>query len=147
VLGSGKTLAVLGSFLPGSTTGTFSVGSGVSLDLSASAGSTFQLTDPAFAAGTYDLLSGSGSVLLGGPLTLAFTNGPYANGTNVVRLFTSTVTLSGSFSSVTATGLDPNQSVVFDATTGYVTVVPEPTTLAAIGTAMVVLVVRRRRKR
>ncbi|MFM7411881.1 MAG: beta strand repeat-containing protein [Planctomycetota bacterium] len=138
ISGSGKTLAVLGSFLPGSTTtGTISLASGLTLDLSASAGSTFTVTSPTFTAGTFDLVTGSGNVVLGGPLTLAFSNGPYADGANVVRLFTNTGLVSGTFTEVLATGLGAGQSAVFDATTGYVTIVPEPTWLAGIAAAVV----------
>lgn len=147
--GSGKTLAVLGNFRPGMTTGTFSLDTGLTLDLSGAMGSTFDITSPAFAAGSYDLVSGSGNVVLGGPLTLTFSNGPFADGANVLRLFTNTGGLSGSFSSVSFTGLEPGQSATFDASTGFVSImmVPEPTTLAAAGTAIVSLTVRGRRRR
>jgi autotransporter-associated beta strand protein/T5SS/PEP-CTERM-associated repeat protein len=151
VTGSGKTLAVLGTFLPGSSaTGTFTADSGLTLDLSAAAGSTFQLTDPTFAAGTYDLVNGDGSLILGGPLTLAFTNGPYANGTDVLQLFANTGLLSGTFTSVTATGLAPSQSAIFNASTGFISIVavPEPSAIAlvGIGTGLAGLMRCRRRR-
>ncbi len=134
--GSGKTLAVLGQLLPGPTTGSFAVDSGLTLDLSGAAGSTFDITSPTFTAGSYDLVSGSGNVVLGGPLTLAFSNGPYAEGANVLQLFTNTGLLSGSFTSVIATGLGSGQSATFDASTGFITIVPEPSSLAGIAVAI-----------
>lgn len=144
--GSGKTLAVLGELLPGPNSGTFALASGLTLDLSAAAGTTFDITSPAFTAGSYDLVSGSGSVVLGGPLTLAFANGPYALGENVVKVFANTGLLSGNFTSVSATGLEPGQSATFNALTGFITIVPEPSSLAAIAVAAVVGAFIRRRR-
>ncbi|MFM9023804.1 MAG: beta strand repeat-containing protein [Planctomycetaceae bacterium] len=144
ISGSGKTLAVLGNFLPGLTTGTFSLDTGLTLDLAGATGSTFDITSPAFTAGSYDVVSGSGSMILGGPLTLAFTNGPYADGANVLRLCSNTGGLSGNFSSVSFTGLQPGQSATFDASTGFVSIatVPEPTSLALAGIAIAALAAR-----
>lgn len=147
--GAGKTLAVLGELLPGATigaTGTLSVDSGLTLDLSGAAGSTFDITSPAFTAGSHDLVSGAGNVVFGGPLLLAFSNGPYATGTNVVQLFANLATLSGTYSSVSATGLEPGQSVLFDASTGFVSIVPEPASLATLAAAVAIgMFIRRSR--
>ncbi len=140
--GAGKALSVLGEFRPGSSPGTITLASGFTLDLSASEGSVFELTDPSYSAGTFDLVDGAGNVILGGRLSLVFTNGSYANGTNVVRLFANTGSISGIFSSVEATGLEAGQSVTFDAATGYVSIVPEPSALAALGTAAATLLAR-----
>jgi len=137
---------VLGNLLPGVTTGTLALDSGFTLDLSGAAGATFDITSPTFSAGSFDLVSGSGSVILGGPLTLAFANGPYSLGENVVKVFANTGLLSGSFSSVTATGLEPGQSAVFDAATGFVSIVPEPTVLAPMAAAAAIGVFLRRRR-
>ena len=127
IRGTGKTLAVLGSFLPGlMNTGTISLANALTLDLSASAGSVFNVTSPACAAGTYDLVSGSGTVILGGPLTLDFSGGGYLDGRNVVQLFANTGGRTGSFSALTCTGLGVGQSATFDAGTGFVSIVPEP---------------------
>ena len=128
--GSGKSLAVLGSFLPGNSPGTVTVGSGLSLDLSNSGSSVFEITDPAFTAGTYDLVTGDGSVVFGGILNLAFSGGSYADGTDVLQLFANTGGRSGNFSAVNATGLAAGQSATFNPTTGFITVVPEPSTYA-----------------
>lgn len=66
----------MGNFLPGSTsTGTVSLSSGLALELTGAADSTFDITSPAFTARTFDLVTGEGSVVLGGILDLAFTAG------------------------------------------------------------------------
>ena len=84
ISGSGKSLTVLGSLAPGNSAGTITVGSGLSLDLSLSGSSVFEITSPAFTAGTFDLISGDGSVVFGGILNLAFSGGTYAEGTDVL---------------------------------------------------------------
>jgi len=147
--GSGHTLAVLGSFLPGNSPGTVTLGSGFTLDLSNTGTSVFEITSPLFTAGTYDLVNGPGNVLFGGVLNLAFSGGTYAEGTNVLKLFANTGSLGGTFTSVQWSGLASGQSATFDATTGFITVVPEPTTcgLAAIGAALAGLSRFRKRRR
>jgi len=135
ISGSGKSLAVLGSFLPGNSPGTVTVGSGFTLDLSQSGTSVFEITDPAFTAGSYDRVSGSGSVIFGGVLSLAFSGGPYAAGFNVDQLFANTGGRSGNFSAVNATGLAAGQSAMFDPMTGFITVLPEPSTIALMASA------------
>ena len=128
--GSGKSLAVLGSLAPGNSAGTITVGSGLSLDLANSGTSLFEITNPAFTAGTYDLLNGDGSVVFGGILNLAFSGGSYADGTDVLQIFANTGGRSGNFSAVNYTGLAAGQSATFNAATGFITVVPEPSTIA-----------------
>ena len=130
ISGSGKSLAVLGSLAPGNSVGTITVGTGLSLDLSNSGTSVFEITDPAFTAGTFDLVSGDGSVIFGGILNLAFSGGSYADGTDVLQIFANTGGRSGNFSAVNATGLAAGQSATFNPTTGFITVVPEPSTYA-----------------
>jgi autotransporter-associated beta strand protein len=128
--GSGKSLAVLGSLAPGNSAGTITVGTGLSLDLSNSGSSVFEITSPAYTAGTYDLVSGDGSVVFGGILNLGFSGGSYADGTNVLQLFANTGGRSGNFSAVNATGLAAGQSATFNPVTGFITVVPEPSIYA-----------------
>jgi autotransporter-associated beta strand protein len=145
--GSGKTLAVLGSFLPGNSPGTVTVDSGFTLDLSQSGTSVFEIADPSYTAGTFDLVSGSGSVILGGVLDLDFSGGTYADGADVLQLFATTGGLSGTFSAVNFTGLAAGQTATFNPATGFITVVPEPSTAAAAfaGLACGCFVLRRRR--
>jgi hypothetical protein len=146
--GSGKSLAVLGSYLPGNSPGTVTLGSGLSLDLSNSGSSVFEITDPAFTVGTYDLVNGDGSVVFGGILNLAFSGGSYADGTDVLQLFANNGGISGSFSAVNFSGLAAGQSATFNPTTGFITVVPEPSTwvMALAGLACGGYVVVRCRK-
>ena len=134
--GNGKSLAVLGSFLPGNSPGTVMLGSGFMLDLSSSSTSVFEITSPAFTAGTFDLVNGDGSVVYGGILNLAFSGGSYADGTDVLQLFANTGGRSGNFSAVNATGLAAGQSATFNPTTGFITVVPEPSTCASLLTGL-----------
>ena len=147
--GSGKSLAVLGSLAPGNSAGTITVGSGLSLDLSNSGSSVFEIMSPAYTAGTFDLVNGDGSVIFGGILNLAFSGGSYADGTDVLQLFANTGGRSVNFSAVNATGLAAGQSATFNPVTGFITVVPEPSTYAisAIATAGLASLMRRRKRR
>jgi autotransporter-associated beta strand protein/T5SS/PEP-CTERM-associated repeat protein len=149
ISGSGKSIAVLGSLAPGNSAGTITVGTGLSLDLSNSGSSVFEITNPTFTAGTYDLVSGDGSVVFGGILNLAFSGGSYADGTDVLQLFPNTGGRSGNFSAENATGLAAGQSATFNSATGFITVVPEPSTYAisAIATAGLASLMRWRKRR
>jgi fibronectin-binding autotransporter adhesin len=147
--GNGKTLAVLGSFLPGNSPGTVTVGSGFTLDLTNSGSSVFEITSPLYSPGTFDLVNGDGSVIFGGILNLVFSGRSYAEGTNVLQIFANTGGRSGNFSAVNATGLGDGQSATFDPVTGTITVVPEPSSfaMALVGLVCGGCVVFRRRKR
>lgn len=79
--------------------------------------------------------SGKTLAVLGGPLSPAFTIGPYADGENVPRLLTNTGLMTGGFTWVIATGLEPGQSATFDAVTGFVSIVPEPVALTGVAVA------------
>ncbi len=149
IASNGKSLAVLGSLAPGNSAGTITVGTGLALDLSNSGTSVFEITSPAYTAGTCDLVSGDGSVVFGGILTRAFSGGSYADGTDVLQIFANTGGRSGNFSAVNATGLGAGQSATFNPTTGFITVVPEPSTyaMALAGVACGGYLVRRVRKR
>jgi hypothetical protein len=103
------------------------------LDLSNSGTSLFEITSPAFTAGTFDLVSGDGSVVFGGILDLAFSGGSYADGTDVLQIFANTGSRSGNFSAVNATGLAAGQSATFNPATGTISVVPEPSTYVIAG--------------
>ena len=128
--GNGHTLAVLGAFQPGNSPGTVTVDTGFTLDLSGATSTTFDITNPLFTAGTYDLVNGNGSMIFGGILNLAFSGGSYADGTDVLQLFSNTGGFSGDFASVVSTGLAAGQFATFNANTGYISVVPEPSTYA-----------------
>ena len=147
--GNGKSLAVLGSLAPGNSAGTITVSTGLSLDLSNSGTSLFEITSPAFTAGTFDLVSGDGSVVFGGILNLNFSGGSYTEGTDVLQLFANTGGRSGNFSAVNYTGLAAGQSATFNSATGFITVVPEPSTFAisAIATAGLASMMRWRKRR
>jgi autotransporter-associated beta strand protein len=127
--GNGRTLAVLGAFQPGNSPGTVTVDAGFTLDLSGATSTTFDITDPLFAAGTYDLVNGNGSTIFGGILNLTF-SGSYDNRTDVLQLFSNTGGFSGDFTSVVSTGLAEGQFATFNADTGSISVVPEPSTYA-----------------
>jgi len=137
IAGNGKSLAVIGSLAPGNSAGTITVGTGLSLDLSNSGTSLFEITSPAFTAGTFDLVSGDGSVVFGGILNLAFSGGSYADGTDVLQIFAATGGRSGNFSAVNATGLAAGQSATFNSATGTISVVPEPSTYVIAGLSSV----------
>ena len=147
--GSGKLLTVLGAYTPGNSPGTVTLGTGFTLDLSSSGSSVFEITSPTYTAGTYDLVSGDGSMVFGGILNLAFSSGTYADGTDVLQLFANTGGRSGNFSAVNATGLAAGQSATFNAATGFITLVPEPSTCASLlaGLAFGYYTIFRRRKR
>ena len=130
--GNGKSLAVLGAFTPGNSPGTVTLGSGFTLDLSQSGSSVFEITNPAYTAGTYDLVSGDGSAVFGGVLNLVFSGGTYATGADVLQIFANAGGRSGNFSAVNATGLAAGQSATFNAATGFISVVPEPSTWASL---------------
>jgi fibronectin-binding autotransporter adhesin len=149
--GSGHALAVLGSFLPGSSTGTVTVGSGFTLDLSNALSSTFEITSPLYSAGSYDLVNGPGRVLVGGLLNLNFSGGVYADGVDVLQLIAAGDSIGGSFSAVNFTGLSATQAATFNPESGFVSIisVPEPASslLAAIGLAAATMIQRSRRAR
>ncbi len=93
-------------------------GPGFTLDLSNSGSSVFEITDPAYTAGTFDLVSGNGSMIFGGILNLAFSGGSYADGTDVLQIFGNAGGRSGNFSAVNTTGLAARQSATFNPGTG-----------------------------
>ena len=147
--GNGKTLAVLGSFQPGDSLGAVTVASGFTLDLSNSGSSVFEITNTAYEEDEFDRVNGAGSVVFGGILNLNFSGGTYADGPDVVQIFTNTGGLSGNFSAVNFTGLAAGQSATFNPATGFISLVPEPSTYASLlaGLACGGYVSFRRRKR
>lgn len=145
--GAGQSLAVLGAFQPGNPLGTVTLGPDFTLALVLSSTSTFQITSPLYTVDTYDLVTGAGSVEFGGVLELDFSGGNYSLGTEVLQLFSNTGGWSGDFTAVHATGLAAGQFATFNASTGSISIVPEPssTVWAAIGAGLVGFLQRRRR--
>jgi len=126
---------------PGSSPGTLTVNT-----LTMSAGSTniIEITSPALALGTYDVVKGS-SVTFGGVLSLTFSGGTYTNG-STVQVYDYT-TYASNFDAVVWSGLPGSQQATFDPLTGYVTVIPEPGPVAMVGGGLALLVVLRRRRK
>ena len=112
-------------------------------DLSVTGTSFFEIPDSLLAAGSYDLATGTGTVTFGGALDLFFSGGTYAEGTSV-QLFDFQGGYAGAFSSLTFSGLNPGQTAIFDASSGFVTVIPEPTTTLLGGLGLLLLLRRRR---
>jgi autotransporter-associated beta strand repeat len=142
LVGGGKTLEV--SELAASGT---LLTSHITLSLSGT--SVFDFSNPSFGADTYSLvqgsISGTETVIFGGTLQLNFAGGSYANGSSV-QIF-AVDNYVGAFDSVVFSGLEPGQQAVFDASTGTVTVVPEPGAVVLVGLGSVLLVGRRRMRR
>ena len=127
---------------PGTATfsGDLTIGSG--------AISTFEFTDSAFTAGTFDLAqggSGPQNVNFGsGTLNLLFSGGTYATN-STVQIF-NFETYSGTFGTVNFTGLNLGQAAAFNSSTGFVTItaVPEPAAVLLGGFGLIALLSRRR---
>lgn len=91
----------------------------------------------AYTTGTYDLVSGSGSLVFGRSLNLNFSGGTYPDGTDVLQLFANKGGLSGNFSAVNFAGLAAGRSATFNPATGFISLVPEPSTVAPLVTRLV----------
>ena len=116
------------------------------LTLGAAAVSNFELTNIAVGLGTYDLAQGgidTQSVTFGGTLNLFFSGGTYANNTSV-QIF-GFENYSGGFTTVNFSGLAEGQSALFNDSTGFVTVIPEPGPAALVGGFGLLVLLRRRR--
>lgn len=108
--------------------------------------SNFEFTVGSFTAGSFDFaLGGAGnqSVAFGGTLNLFFDSGESYAENSSVKIF-DFENYSGTFSSVTFTGLGTGLSATFDASNGIVTVIPEPAA-ASIGAIGLLMLLRRRR--
>ncbi len=138
-------LTVNGTLSIGNSPGTMTFND--NLSLGASSVSNFEFTLASFTAGSFDLAQNllGGGVTFGGTLNLIFDSGEtYADNTSATIFDFSTY--SGSFSNVTYSGLGAGQSAVFDATTGIVTVIPEPGSLALAALGSLAALRRRRTK-
>lgn len=115
------------------------------ITLSLSGVSSFLFTDPSFGADSFGLVEGAAStaVNFGGTLSLNFSGGSYSYGSSV-QIF-DVASYSGSFSDVNFSGLDAGQSAIFDASTGTVTVIPEPSVWSLCALGALLLAAKRRR--
>ena len=138
-------LDVAGHLAIGSSPGTIDFSGNLGLDTSTV--SDFQFTLASFVANSYDLAhSTTGTVSFGGILNLLF-DGSTAYTTNTsVKIF-DFAGYAGSFSTVNFTGLATGQEATFDATTGLVTVIPEPRVALLGGLGLLALLRRRRQPR
>ena len=153
--GSAASIAFTGAsvFAPGNSPGTITLLDGGSLTMSVSTVSDFQITDPLFAANSYDLVIGtpggaSESVSFAGTLNLIFSGTGYSVSATAVKLF-DVDTYSGSFGTVNVTGLDPGLVATFNSATGYLAIaaIPEPSAYAALaGVGMIGFALYRRRR-
>lgn len=136
-------ISVNGTLAIGNSPGTMTFNN--DLTIGSSAISDFEFTHIALGLGTYDLAeSGTGSqtVTFGGTLNLIFSGGTYADNSSV-QIF-DFENYDGDFTTVNFSGLGEGQSAVFNASTGFVTVVPEPGAALLGGLGMLALLRRRR---
>lgn len=140
ILGGGKTLSVNGLAVSGTLLAE-------NITLSLAGISSFSFTDPNFSGGSFDSVTGSiggtEAVNFGGTLSLNFSGGSYSYGSSV-QIF-DVDSYSGSFSEVSFSGLDAGQSAIFDASTGTVTVIPEPSVWSLCALGALLLAAKRRR--
>jgi len=138
-------ITVNGTMAIGNSPGTMTFNN--DLTLGAASISNFEFTVGSFTLGSFDLaLGGDGiqGVTFGGTLNLLFDSGEtYANGS--VKIF-DFENYSSDFTTVSFSGLGVGQTATFDASTGFVTVVPEPQA-ALLGSLGVLALLRRRRNR
>ena len=132
-----------GNINPGNSPGTLSFTAALTLNGTA----TMQITGKTL--GAYDILYGNGSntLTLGG--TLALDNTGYtATLGDSIQIFKNWSSISGNFTSITGTGL--NSGLSWDTanlgSTGFITVVPEPTTWALLAFSLTTVMVLRRRR-
>jgi autotransporter-associated beta strand protein len=150
---SSLTFTGVSVFAPGNSPGTVTIADGGTLTMSVDTVSNFDITDPLFGSGTYDLVKGTAggsleSVSFSGTLNLNFSGTGYSVTAMELKLF-DVDSYSGAFSSVNVTGLDPGLVAAFDSSTGYVAIaaIPEPSAYAAVaGLGMVGFALYRRRR-
>ena len=154
-----------GGFLsPGNSPGLLTMGS---LVLNSGSTTTFEINGIAVRGTNYDAIditAGSG-LTLNGTFTINFTNGTALDNTTNINLFGYTGTHTGDFASMTSTGFYTSgvggwthgvgdvwtlssgaQTLTFSEVTGYLNVVPEPSTWALLAFSLTTVMVLRRRR-
>lgn len=132
-LTSGNTLAAGGAGV-----GTLTFGDALNLE----SGSITKFDINSFTAGGYDLLSGTGqSVTLGGTLDIRFQSEFDQSGSISIFAFQS---FAGTFETINFTGLKDGFDASFDAASGVLTVVPEPSTCGLVALSLWGLIGMRR---
>ncbi len=131
-----------GALAIGASPGTLTFGG--DLVLNDGSVSTFEIEG--FDTGEFDLalaaVDGEQGVSFGGTLNLTFASGFNTTGSIAIFDFD---TYAGDFGLVNVTGLASGYSASFDAENGFVTVVPEPSALMALGLGGLTMLHRRRR--
>jgi autotransporter-associated beta strand protein len=138
-------ITVNGTLAIGNSAGTMTFNN--DLTVGGLAQSNFEITDTSFALGTFDLAQGgdgSQKVTFGGTLNLLFSGGSYADN-STVQIF-NFETYDGDFDAVNFSGLGAGQFATFDSSTGFVTVIPEPSISALACVLVGAGILRRRRK-
>lgn len=137
------TVGANGTLGIGSSPGTMTYSGNLTFDL----GSISNFEIESFLSGNYDLalaaLSGSQSVHFnGGTLNLLFQSGFNTMGT--VKIFDFDAYAGTGFTTLNATGLASGYTATFDETSGIVTVVPETSAMAMLGSFGLLAMLRRR---
>lgn len=137
------TVGIDGTLAIGNSPGTMTFEN--NLGLNADSISNFEIND--FTLGNYDLALAAaagtqGVTFNGGTLNLLFQSGFNTEGT--VKIFDFDTYAGGGFTTVSSSGLASGFTASFDATTGIVTVIPEPGT-ALLGSLGLLVLLRRRR--
>jgi hypothetical protein len=119
---------ISGTLSPGNSTGTLNFND--NLVMNSSSTSIFEING--FTTGLYDLVSGglgSQTVAFSGSLNLTFAGDFSTLGS--VKIF-DFENYTGGFNNLVSTGLADGYTALFDSSTGFVTVVPEPSTYALL---------------
>lgn len=114
------------------------------LGLNSGSTSSFEFTVGSFTTNSFDLAIGTGTVTFGGTLNLLFDGATSYADSSTVQIFDFSSGYAGNFSTVKFSGLGSGQSAIFDSSTGFVTVVPEPAAALIGGLGMLFLLRRRR---
>ncbi|MCU0795745.1 MAG: autotransporter-associated beta strand repeat-containing protein [Akkermansiaceae bacterium] len=154
-LGSGQSLTGNGSVTGNlAISGTLGIGTSPGTitfenDLALNSGSISNFEINGLTSGTFDLATAAAAgtqavTFSGGTLNLIFQSGFNSNGT--VKIFDFDSYAGSGFTTVNTSGLDTGYSASFDASTGVVTIVPEPSAALLAAAGSLGLAFRRRRR-